>query len=329
MRASELEVWTLDVIDRIAGGQPVEDGRVELKAEWPEPVRAARRVAGHANASGGEQVLWIIGVDEGAGVVGARHRDLSTWYAQVKAQFEGLAPGLVMDLAVPSGDASVVALLFDTGRAPYVVKNPRYGQSSGGSVSLEVPWREGTSVRSATRSDLIRMLAPLPHLPDIELMQGELTAQHMETQTSAGPEKWLQWTLRLRLYVVPSSTESVVVPFHRCRAAFNVPAFLPERSVSITLNPDFTYTFGTELVPGGRIVRSLTIASTETEAIIDGPGVVNLTASDRTGLIEKTPSAEAFATATIRPTKSRVPLVIDAIMRLGEDSKKDLLQWVC
>jgi hypothetical protein len=45
----------------------IEDDRVELKADWPDAEKAARRVAGHANASGGGSVLWIIGLDEQRG----------------------------------------------------------------------------------------------------------------------------------------------------------------------------------------------------------------------------------------------------------------------
>jgi hypothetical protein len=36
------------------------------------------------------------------------------------------------------------ALLFDTSRRPFVVKNPVYGNVNGGPVAFEVPWREGT-----------------------------------------------------------------------------------------------------------------------------------------------------------------------------------------
>lgn len=52
MRSPEqVEAWVLSIVDRVRKKQRIEDDRVELKAEWPEIAKAARRVAGHANAS--------------------------------------------------------------------------------------------------------------------------------------------------------------------------------------------------------------------------------------------------------------------------------------
>jgi hypothetical protein len=92
MRTHEIENWALRAIERVELRQPNEDSRVEIKVEWLEPKRAARRIAGHANALRGEPVLWIIGVDEQSGVIGASQNELSTWWEQVKAQFDGPAP---------------------------------------------------------------------------------------------------------------------------------------------------------------------------------------------------------------------------------------------
>lgn len=152
MRKSELEAWVLNIIDRVESGQPNEDARVQLKREWLEPKKVARRIASHANAAGGEPVLWIIGVDQTAGVVGADSLELATWLPQVRAKFSELAPDLLLDLNVSARSKTVVALLFETDRAPFVMKNPAYGSSGGGSVELEVPRRDGTRVRSARRS---------------------------------------------------------------------------------------------------------------------------------------------------------------------------------
>jgi hypothetical protein len=77
MRPHEIERWTLNVIDRVNARQPNEDQRVELKSEWIDPYKAARRIAGHANSAHGEPILWLIGVDEEDGVVGANMVDLA------------------------------------------------------------------------------------------------------------------------------------------------------------------------------------------------------------------------------------------------------------
>lgn len=101
MRRVEVEHWTIMVADRVKAGKPPEDSRVEVKAEWPEPVDAARRIAGHANAAHGDSILWIIGLDEKRHrVTGATANDLANWYPQVKAQFDGIAPDLE-DFVVP------------------------------------------------------------------------------------------------------------------------------------------------------------------------------------------------------------------------------------
>lgn len=158
MKKIQIEGWALRVVEQINSGQPNEDFTVELKREWPDAKKAARRIAGHANAAQGDFILWLIGVDETDGVVGANHLDVASWYAEVKTQFDGLAPALI-DLNVPVEDQVITSLVFETDRAPFVVKNPMYGTSGGGAVQLEVPWREGTSIRSATRSDLIKLLS--------------------------------------------------------------------------------------------------------------------------------------------------------------------------
>ncbi len=123
MKATEIEANVLRIVGRVAAGDPVEDARVELKSEWPDPIKAARRLAGHANAAAGEPILWIIGLDETRGVVGAEKEEVANWLPQVEQQFDQLAPG-VYDLNVPVENKTLVALSVETERAPFVVKNP-------------------------------------------------------------------------------------------------------------------------------------------------------------------------------------------------------------
>lgn len=173
MTPLQIESWALRVIERVENRQPNEDDLVELKRDWIDPQRAARRIAGHANAARGEPILWLVGVDEQAGVVGASPVDLATWYSAVESHFDELAPRL-RTINVPWGGQTVVALLFETDRAPFVVKNAVYGQPGAGPVEREVPWREGTSVRSARRLDLLRLISPLVSAPDAEVVSGRM-----------------------------------------------------------------------------------------------------------------------------------------------------------
>jgi hypothetical protein len=168
MRPEQIETWVLRLVDTVARGDRIEDSRVELKADWPDPIKAARRIAAHANASGGETVLWVIGLDEAKGVVPITPTNTADWVAQIESQFDQLAPRLIRDLVIPTatgltatGTGTLQALLFEASRRPYVVKNPVRGQANVGPVELEVPWRKGTAVSSAHREDLIRMLTPV------------------------------------------------------------------------------------------------------------------------------------------------------------------------
>jgi len=128
MKAHEIEYKVLNIIDRVNSAQPIEDYLVELKSEWPSPEKAARQIAGHANAARGAPILWLIGVDQEHGVVGAEVNELANWYTAVKSLFDGLSPYLTY-INIPYKQHTVVALHFDTSRAPYVVKNP--GRTSG------------------------------------------------------------------------------------------------------------------------------------------------------------------------------------------------------
>ena len=117
MRPPEIESWVLSIVDRVRSKEPVEDSRVELKAEWPsDPARTARRLAGHSNAARGESVLWVIGVDEKRGVVGATDEPLQDWLSQLRPHFDSLHPEFERDLKVPVGEKTVVALSSATNR---------------------------------------------------------------------------------------------------------------------------------------------------------------------------------------------------------------------
>jgi hypothetical protein len=154
----ELELWTLDVISAIQNNQPVEDSRIELKSEWPEPKRAAPRLAAHANAARGTPVLWLVGIDEKARrIVGAHPSELANWFPSVAQFFDGDPPRMVLHVNVRSGGNTIVALYFETHQgSPFVVKN-----IEGGYPQFVVPWREGARTRAANRYELLRILVPI------------------------------------------------------------------------------------------------------------------------------------------------------------------------
>jgi len=254
MRPTEIESWALSIIDSVVKGQPVEDVRVELKSEWPaDEHEAARRIAAHANAAHGEPVLWLIGVDEkGRQVVGGEYSEVANWWPRVKSFFNELPPDLV-HLNVPYEEKTVAALLFDTERRPFVVKVP-----GGGHIDLEVPWRDGTAVRSAKRRELITVLSAMHRNPTVEVLRGSLHISRNLGGRYSGTHG-----LTLDVYVVPGNAEKVVIPYHHCVGTLRFTCAERQfafRSVSFEKR------------------RDATITCTPTEMITDSPGLVTIRA---------------------------------------------------
>jgi hypothetical protein len=188
---------------------------------------------------------------------------------------------MLRDLNIPAEGKTVVALLFETDRAPYVVKNPVYGQPSGGPVQLEVPWREARSTRTASRSDLLRILSPIQKNPSFELLDARLKVYPEQTGYSPdvgliySSEKNLVWKLEMDFYVVPRTDARVVIPFHRCSASFEIPGHIVRTQFkSIVVEPlSSLYHRRNDVTTR---IDSLTIESTKYEVLINGPGKVKL-----------------------------------------------------
>jgi hypothetical protein len=254
MNQFQIEAWVLKIIEQVENGKPDEDSRVELKSTWPEPPKAARRLAAHANSVHGEPILWIIGVDQkGRIVVGADHMELSTWYQQVKAEFDDIAPSM-RDLNVNYKDKTVVALLLETERFPFVIKSK--------DDRLEVPWREGTLTRSAKRSELLKLLIPLQYLPNIEVLSAEAKVE----QSNDG-ERY--WSIYVQLYLEPYLDTRLAIPFHRCKASI-------ETQVSHTAVDLEEIRLYPPMYMSEKI--SKTIEKTPDELLAYGPGKVNFSA---------------------------------------------------
>ena len=96
MRRQQLEARVLQVVEHVTRGRTVEDNLVELKADWPTDHRkAARQIGGHANAAAGDDILWIIGIDEDAHSVRATTpTEIQHWWGKVERCFSEVAPEL-------------------------------------------------------------------------------------------------------------------------------------------------------------------------------------------------------------------------------------------
>lgn len=315
MRNHEIEAWAYSILERIRNNQPIEDSRVELKAEWPKDIsKAARRIAGHGNAVEGPHFLWLIGVDEKQGVTGVDYADLAQWQPQIHAQFDGVSPRLT-HLNIPVGEKSVAALLFEADRKPYVVKNPE-----GRIPHFEVPWREATSIKTANRENLLRILSPLQALPSFELHNAWLDCRVNEP---AWPreKQTVTWRLRLDLYVIPGTPDRVVIPFRYCESTFHVPDYagnLYFDRICLSSLPD-DYRYG----------PSQTITGADTEVIIDGPGTVRFEATIKTGYPEAVPTEIAIFSASIRAVNSSEVFPIEGKMHIYDSILDHILGAWC
>lgn len=271
MTSQQIEMWASRVIDAVNSGHPSEDHRVELKSNWPPPEKAARLIAGHANAARGEDILWLIGVDEKIGVTGADANNLANWYPSVEAFFNELAPRLT-DINMPVLGKTVVALLFETDRAPFVVKNPDYGKG-GVVVQLEVPWRENTATRTARRSDLIRLLSPLDGLPDIEILESKLYSRAKQQDLYEDLNFSGVFSFTSVLYLVPKTSRRIVFPFHKMQISWEIKGIVPKTNFSQPIVYLDIYETGEMLffrdspVPENKSLATIT----QTELIVDGP----------------------------------------------------------
>lgn len=277
MTKRQIEIQVLELIKRVEEKKFTEDSWSELKREWPlDHAQAARRLAGQANAAQGEPILWIIGLDEKQGVIGAHEKELSNWFPQVQKHFDSLSPELAHCLTVPTDRGPVVALLFNTDRAPYLVDIP-------GTDKREVPWRSANRTRSAFRKELLTLLSTVQSVPSFEALTGRMTGSLQGGQAASGA---MTFDLSLGLYATLELGQNVVIPFHRCACWLEISGVITRVPFDVLkLNPPFKGRFGTirDLMMSSPPSEpdSLTIGGTGSELVIYGPGTVNLSAQIR------------------------------------------------
>jgi hypothetical protein len=212
MRTAEIQAWVQRFAERTRAGHQEEQSSVELKAGWERPEDAALRIAGHANAARGEPVLWVIGLDPKGNAVPTDHSELAHWWPNVQRHFDdGVAPSMLHHVVVPLDGGNVVALLFDTEAAPFVIK------CSDGTT--RVPFREGLRVSGIRRRQLVQMLAPTVRVPSVELLYARFVAMGEVNRNGTQPS--YGWRFVARLYVVPNGGP-VHFPAHRQHLRFKV-----------------------------------------------------------------------------------------------------------
>lgn len=214
--AREIELWALEILERVAHGDFHEDSLVELKRELPDPYKTARRIAGHCNAARGETVLWIIGVDENAGVTGRHPVDLANTLPSIWQHFESEPPESC-EVSIGFSDTACTALAFSALRVPYMVKNPSFGREAGHVIESEIPWRDGTRIRTARRDEVLRLLIDYSHSPQVEFLSGNAFAIPQENNSHKVAEGLVPIRIHIKFYVMPRNSDSIVIPHHRIR----------------------------------------------------------------------------------------------------------------
>jgi hypothetical protein len=211
MTSEELMALARRAVEAALADRDLEDSRIELKSQWPEPQGLARQLAAMANSRGQQEFVWLIGIRRGRGAVGATNQDGSVWLPAVRTEFdEGLMPVLVQHENLDVGGSNVVALVWDPRDPPYLVKAPA-------GRGFEVLWREGESIRPARRRDLLKILEPIISAPQLEQIW-DPRAHIAASLTDTGE---LAWSIRISCRLRPRSTQPVVIPYRAtvCRLA--------------------------------------------------------------------------------------------------------------
>ncbi|MEV6167577.1 hypothetical protein AB0L99_05025 [Streptomyces sp. NPDC051954] len=213
MRRQQLELVTIQSVERVLEGDGNEDSLIEFKSEWPTESKV-RQLAGHANSARGEEIVWIIGVDEKARkLTSPESVDLAQWWAQICKRFDGQVAPEMVDLVVQIGDrGSVTALAFQTDRAPYVVN------MQGGATEREVPIRDGTRTRSATRYELLKLLGTVKAVPMLTALDASATGSESTGQFLS---RW-DFGVKANLYVDQHVNDATFFPHHGMSAELEI-----------------------------------------------------------------------------------------------------------
>jgi hypothetical protein len=196
----QFESLVRDTVERVLEGGQLEDSRFEAKAKLPRQLlRTAERLAGHANASRGQPIIWLIGLDEDACSFGPEPKvDLAELLPQLGKLFDGREiPRLLRDHRFYFDEKSVLALEFDTSYPPYVVN-----RQTGNEWTFAIPWRYGTRVMAARRDQIRELLTRQLSGPDVRPLDLSFEVQ---------PSDWITISGRL-LFTLPTGAQPVFLP---------------------------------------------------------------------------------------------------------------------
>ena len=213
-----LQGWAYEVVERVAKKTFAEDDLVEFKRTWIEVHTAARRIAAQANATRGEDCLWLIGIDESKPdpFCGIGDTDPDSWLREMESYFVDKHHPEWQCFQVAYYGKSVYAIAFRTSDFPFLISLKKLNQKFGrpeGVAEAELPWRVGTGTRSATRQQIMSLLYKVPLLPDIEVLGSQFLPNEIHFDRG----------FYVKLYVIPRSRDPVIIPVHRIQWTIRLP----------------------------------------------------------------------------------------------------------
>jgi len=213
MNPSLIEAKVLAAISAARSGTPAEDAFMEFKSDWPTQAKA-RQLAAAANGAGGHPITYVIGCDDQGTIAPLGDVDPADWWQAMEARFDEVAPELALHLRVQVDDDShVIALVFHSDRAPYVVTS-----EAGGSPEREIPIRASTRTRSAHRREILQMLLPQVARPTISVVTGSFGAGEVDSYGSDS-EEFFELRFTSQLYFDLPRNERVFLPSHQSSVA--------------------------------------------------------------------------------------------------------------
>jgi hypothetical protein len=162
----------------------------ELKGAYEGNQRPAANVLNEDQPRTIDEYLAGVNADQRVALAKLRKiiRAVARWFAQVFGQFTDKHTPPHRMFQIHGTVGAPVAIAFDPDGAPFLVKNPSYGNKLGEVIESEVSWREGTPTRSAKRGEFLSMMYRQTLVPDAETFnykvrrKGEGTLPHFEIE---------------------------------------------------------------------------------------------------------------------------------------------------
>jgi len=111
-----------------------------------------------------------------------------------------MRPPDLTEIRIHYEGSQLLALCFETDRAPFMVKNP----TGLGPIQFEIPWRDGTATRSAKRRELLSILMPRLEMPTAEVLSGKIA---VTSNTSTN--------ILIKVYISYTGKGELVFPHHK------------------------------------------------------------------------------------------------------------------